>query len=68
MAAVARPSAVRTPTIASRSGSVKGDRSMTASITLNIAALAPVPSAIIRTATTVNPGVRAIERRAKRAS
>jgi hypothetical protein len=51
-----------------RSGSVNGDRSMTPSITLNMAAFAPVPSAIISRATVVNPGVRAIPRRASRTS
>jgi hypothetical protein len=33
-------------------------------MTLNIAALAPVPSAIMSTATAVNPGVRVIDRAA----
>src|SRR5688572_15731871 len=55
-------------TSARRSDSTKGDRSSTASTTLNIAALAPVPSAIMSSATAVNPGVRLIIRSPNRTS
>ena len=53
-----------TRTIPMRFGSVNGDCSMTPSMTLNIAAFAPVPSAIISRATAVNPGDLSIPRSA----
>ena len=67
-AAVGPLPGVATLTIAIRWGSEKGVRSMTASITLNMAALAPVPRAIMTSATAVKAGVRAIDRMPYRTS
>jgi len=63
-AAVVRPSTPCTLTSASRDESGNGLRRRIASITLNIAAFAPVPSAIITMAASALPGARAMTRTA----